>query len=397
MGKVVRVVALTGLLVLVMTAQASAAPGDITLVAGRGGPGHGGDGGAAVAAQLTFPEDCEFGPGGVTYVAEDLHIRRIGPDGVISTFNTGVWPFGLAVDADGTVYVADANPTSPRIVTITPDGVLRRIAGTGQGPGFSGDGGPATEAQMGQPGSLALTKDAVYFADAVSGGVRRVDLATGTIDSVPQLAHIQKIAAGPDGTLYGISFGTNMIVALGTDGDVRPFAGNGTAGFSGDGGPATSAALDNPLALAVDAAGTVFVSDANNRRIRRIGVDGIITTIAGTGGQGVTGDGGPAIAATLVFPRGLGVAPAGGLCVADTGGGVVRSISGAAAPTPPITTVTPVVTPEEPTTQPLPTAIPATGSDLTPVNVGAAFLMSGAIAVLVAGVGVRRRQFRGRA
>jgi sugar lactone lactonase YvrE len=389
MWNLVGVAGLSWVSLLLTTTSAGTAVGSISLVAGGGGPGHGGDGGPAVTAQLTFPEDCETDLGGIVYVAEDGRIRKIAADGVITTFAGGgppgalgeggpatgsdVWPAALAVDATGTLYVADFNPSHPRVLAILPDGTLHRIAGTGEGPGYSGDGGIATDARIGQPLSLALTGDAVYFTDAQSGAVRRVDFATRRITAVSQLAGSYEIAAGPDGALYASSLTTQSIVALGRDGQVRPVAGVGSAGFSGDGGPATSAALAAPVALAVDAVGRLFVSDADNHRIRRIDVDGTIATIAGTGVEGVTGDGGPALAATLVFPRGLGIDAAGALCIADTGGGVVRSIDGAAAPRAPT-----IVT------------IPATGSPLTGLSLSAVCIAVGASLVVLARL--RRQQ-----
>ena len=166
-----------------------------------------------------------------------------------------------------------------------------------------------------------------------------------------------------------------------------PVAGTGSAGFSGDGGPATAGMLDRPVALAVDAAGSVFVSDGGNNRVRRIDTAGTITTIAGTGVEGNSGDGGPATEATITFPQGLGVDPAGSLCIADTGGGVVRSIEAAAAPTPlrdvPALPEPPPTTVPS-TTVPAPTDdLPETGQSPIGVAVAAALVTSGVLIVWI--------------
>ncbi|MFZ0932686.1 MAG: hypothetical protein WA015_00105, partial [Bryobacteraceae bacterium] len=160
------------------------------------------------------------------------------------------------------------------------------------GSSFMGDGGPATAAQIGSIQGVALdAKGNLYLSDTDNNRVRKVD-ATGIITT---------------------------------------FAGTGTAGFSGDGGPATAAQLNLPYGLAVDAAGYVYIADLGSDRVRRVGPDGTIVTIAGTGVKGYSGDGGPANAAQLFTPRNVAVDATGNLYIAEFEGHRVRQVTPAGA------------------------------------------------------------------
>jgi sugar lactone lactonase YvrE len=164
-------------------------------------------------------------------------------------------------------------------------GTITTVAGTGVA-GFSGDGGPATAAQLSAPQQLAVGSGNLYIADTSNNRVRRVDLATGTITT---------------------------------------FAGTGTSGFSGDGGPATAAQLNYPVGLAIGS-GNLYISDQNNYRVRKVDlVTGIITTAVGTGVRGYSGDGGPAAAAQVGRPLGLALDSAN-LCIADYDNARIRKV-----------------------------------------------------------------------
>ena len=267
--------------------------------AGTGEAGAGGDGGPAAEAQLNFPEGLELDGSGNLYVADTLNrrIRRIDAEGVITTIaGTGergfsgdggpaaeaqlTWADGLALDGSGNLYVADGG----RIRRIDAEGVITTIAGTGE-RGFSGDGGPAAEAQLTWADGLALDGSGnLYVADG--GRIRRID-AEGVITTI---------------------------------------AGTGERGFSGDGGPAAEAQFAYPSGLALDGSGNLYVADSGNSRIRRIDAEGVITTIAGTGERGFSGDGGPATEAQLAYPGGLAVDGSGNLYVADSGNSRIRRI-----------------------------------------------------------------------
>jgi len=273
--------------------------GTIMTVAGTS-QGLSGDDGPATAAQLSFPSGVAALPGGGFLIADtvNVRIRRVGPDGTITTVaGTTRGPAGdggpavaaqldspmaVAVTADGGFLIADAD--NARIRRVGPDGTISTVAGTSAG--FGGDGGQATAAQLDFPTGVAVTADGGFLiADADNERIRRV---------------------APDGTITTVA-GT-------------------TLGSSGDGGPATSAQLSFPAAVAVTADGGFLIADASNNRIRRVSVAGTITTVAGSGAGGLAGDGGPATAAQLDFPSGVAATVDGGLLIADAENHRVRFV-----------------------------------------------------------------------
>jgi sugar lactone lactonase YvrE len=300
----------------------------IASVAGTGVQGYSGDGGPAVEAELHEAHAIAFGPDGSLYIADcgEQVVRRVAPDGTITTFaGTGpdddceepdpgvaddadalwawygrdggpatgarlVGPWDVAVDAAGNVYIADSENIritddvgveSHRIRRVGTDGLITTFAGVGVS-GFSGDGGPATKARLGDP--------------------------TG-------------VAVGPDGSVYIADQDTNRIRRVDPNGVITTVAGTGKERYSGDGGPATKAALDSPEKIAFDREGNLFIADRYNNRVRRVGRDGVITTLAGSGEAGSSGDGGPATEARLT-PIALAVGPDGAVYVADDYGRV---------------------------------------------------------------------------
>jgi hypothetical protein len=251
------------------------------------------------------------------------------------------------------VSVAVAIPQKAGAAT----GTISTIAGSDPFGDFTGDGGPATAAALNNPAGVAALPDGGFLiADAAAARVRRVSpsgiiatvAGTGTRgisgDGGPATAaeiyDPQGVAALPDGGFL-IADGDYVVRRVSPTGIISTVAGTGTPGFSGDGGPATAAQLTNPNAVAVTADGGFLIADSGNRRIRRVSSSGIISTVAGTGVQGSSGDGGAATAAQLNAPEGLATTPDGGFLIADWFANRVRWVS----PTGVITTVAGTGTP----------------------------------------------------
>jgi len=293
----------------------TASTGIISTVAGNGKYGYSGDGGSAVQAEFGFPQDVAVDAAGNLYIADysNQRIRRVDPTGVISTVaGTGLIspidngaaadtvpiatepPDAVAVDAGGNVYFADPVDNIVREVRAA-DGTVSTVAGNGLA-GYTGDGGPAASAELNNPTGLALDPAGnLYIGDTYNHVVRKVDRSTGVIST---------------------------------------FAGNGTftfGGNTGDGGPATSAALSNPFAVALDSFGNVYIADTYGFAVRKVNAQGIISTVAGNGqgyvGFGSNGDGGPATSAELGDTYALAVDAQGNLYIGDEFNWVVREIN----------------------------------------------------------------------
>ena len=252
---------------------------------------------------------------------------------------------GLAVAPDGTVYLADSN--NQVIRKINPQGVISTVAGGGTPSSGNGDGGPATNATLGQPVAITLTPAGeLLIADAGAHRIRRVS-AAGVISTFAgggspsdglgdglnapdaQLLNPQSVTAAADGTVYIADTDHDRIRRITPDGIIRTAAGGGSpADNRGDGLPGDQAKLARPQAVAVDPAGQVYIADSNHDLIRKLTLDGLISTIAGTGVFGDTGDGGPATAATISGPAAIAYDPgAGAVLFASPLGHRVRQIS----------------------------------------------------------------------
>ena len=282
--------------------------GTITTVAGTGAGGFSGDGGPATSAQLRRPRGVALDGAGNLYIAdsENNRIRKVDTSGTITTVAGGGSdlgdggpatsaqlrrPIGVAVDGTGNLYIADTD--SYRIRKVDTSGTITTVAGTGAG-GFSGDGGPATNAQLSFPMGVALDGAGnVYIADNFNYRIRKVD----------------------------------------TSGAITTVAGTGAGGLSGDGGdlgdggPATRAELNQPTGVALDSAGNLYIADLANNRVWKVDTNGAITTVAGTGVEGFSGDGGLATSAELNGPQGVALDSAGNLYVADTGNQRIRKVA----------------------------------------------------------------------
>ncbi|MBI3939488.1 MAG: SMP-30/gluconolactonase/LRE family protein [Acidobacteria bacterium] len=336
--------------------------GVIDTIAGDGSPSFSGDGNLAVLAQLNSPQGLVLDSAGNLYIADtgNHRIRRITTDGVISTIagnGTGGFggdggqataaqldtPIDVAVDDSGNVYIADSN--NNRIRKMASDGSITTLAGTGL-PGFSGDGGPATAARLNDPYGVAVdASGSIYIADTFNNSVRVIsaDLVirtaagngAGGIDGdggpavLAQFGIPQGIAVDSGGNLYIADSLKHRIRKVSRGGVITTVAGTGKAGFNGDSIPATAAEVNSPQAVAIDGAGTLYVADTLNHRIRKIATDGVISTVAGVGVAGFGGDGGAATSAQMNTPQGIAVTAAGVLYIADTFNYRVRRVTGA--------------------------------------------------------------------
>ncbi len=313
------------------TRSASAMSPVILTVAGNGGGGSTGNGGPAIQAELGDPSGVALAADGSLYIAHLCQVRKVEVSGSIALVAGGTacgfsgdggpataaqlnGAVALALASDGSLYIADRG--NQRIRRVDAAGIITTVAGDGT-LGSGGDGGPATAAQLFVPTGVAVAPDgSVYLADGFDvGRLRRVG-TDGTITTVVSgLGSLRGIAAGPEGSLYVLE-ASNRLRRVGPDGTLTTVAGTGNpaGGFSGDGEPATAALLNAPTGVAVGPDGSLFIADAVNKRVRQVGLDGIIRTAVGTGTSGFGGDGGPALAAlvSLSFggdPTGLAVAP----------------------------------------------------------------------------------------
>ena len=307
------------------------------------------DGVAATDVTLEAPSSVAVDALGNVFVAERKRrrIRKIDLSGVITTIaGSGDWgfsgdggqaveaklgrPTGVAVDRNGRVYVADQ--TNRRIRRIDASGVITTIAGTGD-PGFSGDGGPATEADLGNVAGVAIdARGNVYSAG--NGRVRKIE-PSGVITTVAgtgdwgfsgdggpaadaSLSGPSAVAVDAGGNVYIADSGNHTVRRVDADGIITTLAGTGERGYGGDGGSASAAQLNGPGGVAVDARGRVYITEFSNRRVRRIDASGVITTIAGTGDWGSSGDGGPASEAELQGASDVAIDAGGNVYVATS-------------------------------------------------------------------------------
>ena len=337
--------------------------GTISTLAGTGGvSGFSGDGGPATLARLRAPRTMEADSFGNVFItdSENNRVRKIASNGTITTIaGTGTAgysgdngpatsaslsnPHGVAVDAAGNVYIADS--PNQRIRKVSPGGIITTVAGTGSS-GYNGDNIQATTARLNYPKGVEVGPDgAIYIGDANNHRVRRVDLSTGVITTVAgsgvagssgdggpamaaRLNTPRNVTFGPDGDLYiadDQNFKVRRVDAVTKT--ITTAAGTGSAGFSGDGGAATSARLNQVRDVAVDQTGNLYIADEISHRIRWVDTSGIIRTFAGTGASGFSGDGGPATAARIRGPRGVAVDPQGRVLIGDTGNHAIRRVS----------------------------------------------------------------------
>ena len=329
--------------------------GGIATVAGNGTRGFGGDNGPATSAQLAFPYGVAVSAAGDLLDIADTgneRIRRVSGGVIATVAGNGTAGFSgdngaassaqlngsesVAVDAAGNLYIADRGNERVRKVS---NGVITTAAGNPT-QGYVGDGGPPAGAQLYYPYGVAVDSSGDLYIAEECGRIRKVSngiVATLAGDGTPGFAgdngpagsalfdQPEAVAIDSAGNLFIADTGNHRIRKV-ANGMVTTVAGNGEQGFGGDNGPATSAQLDSPYGVAVNAAGDIFIADTGNHRIRKVS-GGVITTVAGDGNTDFSGDNGPAVEARLAFPFGIAVGIDGNLYIADSGHNRVRKVS----------------------------------------------------------------------
>lgn len=352
------------------------ANGDITTVAGNGVVGYAGDGGVATSAKLFAPNGVAVDSAGNIYIADSGNdrIRKVtASTGIISTV-AGVGaqapyyngdgipatsaqlnnPTSVAVDSAGNIYIGDQQNARIRIVAAASSsirngvsyqaGYIYTVAGNGT-PGYSGDGGDATSAELAGPTGVALDSAGnIYIADFYR--IRKVTASTGVISTVAgngnsgyngdnisattaELSSTSGVAVDSSGNIYIAEFSDNRIRKVtASTGFISTVAGNGTAGYNGDNISATTAELSYPVGVSVDSAGNLYIADSDNERIRIVTAStGVITTVAGNGTLGYSGDGGAATSAELHFPTEAATDSAGNLYLVDSENERIRIVN----------------------------------------------------------------------
>ena len=335
---------------------------NINTVAGGGS----GDGNIATAASLYYPYSVAFDGSGNMYIADVYHniIRKVAAGtGIISTIaGSGTQgysgdggaatsaefylPTGVRVDLSGNIYVVDYGNNRIRKI-IAGTGIITTVVGNGS-TGYSGDGGAATAATLGCVNSITLDNSGnIFLADAGNNVIRKVAAGTGIITTIvgdgnpgysgdngqasaAELNNPFCVALDGLGNLYISDYNNNVIrkVAAGTN-VISTVAGNGSLGYSGDGGQAANAQLNNPYGLVLDGSGNLYIADTYNNCIRKVtAATGVISTIAGNGTLGFSGDGGAATTAELNYPYGIALDGSGNLYIADVYNNRIREVAG---------------------------------------------------------------------
>jgi sugar lactone lactonase YvrE len=336
----------------------------ITTIAGTSSYGYNGDGIPATAATLYLPFGTAVDSSGNVFIADSYNsrIREVAKatgnivtvagtssfgyngDGFAAIYANLYHPDGVAVDASGNLFIADSYDNRIREV-VKSTGNIITIAGNGY-TGFSGDGGPATSAMLNDPFGVAVDSSGnVFFSDQGNNRVREVVKSTGTIitvagtgsasyngDNIPatsaMLNQPNGVAVDGQGNVFISDWHNNRVrEVVKSTGTIITFAGTGTSGFTGDGGPATSARVNFPGGVAVDTFGNVFIADSSNERVREVvRATGLITTVAGSGTMGFGGDGFSPTSAAMNLPYAVAVDSVGNLFIADSNNNRVREV-----------------------------------------------------------------------
>jgi uncharacterized protein (TIGR03437 family) len=327
--------------------------------AGIGGPGFSGDGGRAASAALNFVNDLAADLNGNLFIADGVRVRRVDPSGNIATVAGDGYlhsvgdggpatsaelnlPSALTLDSAGSLFIADSG--TERVRQVTPDGIVTTLAGTGVAAPGAADGSPAATVALNTPMGVAMDSSGnVLVADTYNHRVLLVTPARairavagtgtsgaspdGTAPLVAQLRGPRAVCADHTGSVYIVDTSNHRVLRLAPGGTLQTAAGNGSLGSAGDDGAARFAQLDTPSACATDSAGNLFIADTANHAIRKVNPAGVISTVAGVGAAGASGDEGPATSAQLASPRGVAVDDMGDIFIADTGNHRLRQVT----------------------------------------------------------------------
>jgi trimeric autotransporter adhesin len=380
------------------SAQAISRVPSINTIAGNGTPGYSGDGGPASSAELNSPSGLAVDGTGNLYIADPANnrIREVAAaTGTISTFagngSTGYsgdggpatgaeldLPVGVAADSAGNLYIADQGNNVIR--KVSTNGTITTVAGN-HTEGYSGDSGQATNATLYAPSGVAVDSAGnLYIADQGNNRIRMVSTA-GTITTVAgngtagyggdngaatsaTLNKPSAVAEDGGNNLYILDTGNNVVRKV-TTGTITTIVGNGTPGYTGDGGPATSATLNTPHGLGIDASGNLYIADSKNNAMRMVNTAGVVTTVAGDGTAGYSGDGGLPTSATLNNPQAVVVDGQGNLYISDSTNNRIREVTTPGGsvlfPTVPVTSTSAAVT--------IPLQVNAPGTTITGITV----------------------------
>jgi sugar lactone lactonase YvrE len=350
---------LFGFLILFFLCFYSAQAQIITTVAGCSSCPSLGDGGPAIDAQLFHPISIVFDDAGNYYITDrdNNRIRKVTPAGIITTIaGTGTAafsgdngpataadisvPYGIAIDAAGNIYFTDGGG---RIRKINTAGIITTIAGNGTGV-YNGDSISATAAGINGTGGIAIDSAGnIYVPESGNQRVRKIS-ASGIISTIAgtgaagyngneiaatdaQLHNPNYVCLDKAGNVYVADRYNNQVRVIDGAGVIHAFAGDTTSGYTGDNGPATAAGLYEPLGLYIDRFQNIYIGDTYNNVVRKVNTTGIITTIAGNGTGGYSGDNGLAILAELGLPVGVTMDTVGNIYIADGGQSHIRRIS----------------------------------------------------------------------
>jgi sugar lactone lactonase YvrE len=343
--------------------------GIITTVVGNGTAGYLGDGGLAAGAELSAPRGVAADNAGNLFIVDTVNncIRKV-TNGVITTIagiggssnegysgdggaatNANLYqPTAVSADSSGNLFIADNGNSVIR--KVDTNGVITTVAGNNSSLGYSGDGGPATDAGLFYPSGVAVDGSGdLFIADTIDSLIRKVD-TNGIITTVAgsgvynygyggdggaatdaTLNQPDVVAVDTFGNLFIADTSNNRVRKVDTNGIITTVVGDGSSGYSGNGTAATNASLNQPAAVLVDAAENLFVADTLNNVVREVGTNGIIVTVAGNT-NGYSGDGGFATNACMRTPYGMALDSAGNLFIADVGNNCIRKITNTRGP-----------------------------------------------------------------